>query len=268
MQAGRGAAGTLASTASSTASVALSTGTSAGTAASTATSTATSAGTAASSADSAAESAGALAGTASSAASSTASVALSTGTSAGTAASTATSTATSQNTSQSTNVSAALSAGTSAGTAASTALSTATSAAGTLVLTAAPGSDHSANGIIITLTANEAQAFGDACFINSGGKAQLIDADAIATMGALVMCADASVASAASGNYLMLGVARDDTWAWTVGAFVYGSTSGLTGSTLTQTAPSGTDDVIQILGVATHANRMIWQPQLVQVEHT
>ena len=160
----------------------------------------------------------------------------------------------SQNTSQSTNV--------------SVALSTGTNAAGTLNLTAAPGSDHSANGILIALTANEAQAFGDACFINSSGKPQLIDADAIATMSAILMVVDGTIASGATGKYMLAGVARDDTWAWTVGALIYGSTTGTTGHTLTQTAPSGTGDVVQILGVATHADRMIFNPQLVQVEHT
>ena len=37
---------------------------------------------------------------------------------------------------------------------------------------------------------------------------------------------------------------------------------------MTQTAPSGADDVVQVLGVATHADRMYFAPQLVIVEHT
>ena len=44
--------------------------------------------------------------------------------------------------------------------------------------------------------------------------------------------------------------------------------TGTTGNTLSQTAPSATDDVIQIVGVATHADRMFFNPSLVQVEHT
>jgi hypothetical protein len=32
--------------------------------------------------------------------------------------------------------------------------------------------------------------------------------------------------------------------------------------------PTGADDVIQIMGVATHADRMYFNPQLVQIEHT
>lgn len=135
-------------------------------------------------------------------------------------------------------------------------------------LTAAPASDHTAYGIKITLTAHDTQAFGDVCFINSDGEAALIDADAIASMSAIVMCADASISADASGTYLLMGIARDDTWAWTVGGLIYGSVTGTTGNTLTQTAPSGADDVIQVLGVATHADRMYFNPSLSQVEHT
>lgn len=137
-----------------------------------------------------------------------------------------------------------------------------------LLVTAAPSSDHLASGLKITLTAHDAQAFGDVCFINADGEAALIDADAIASMTAVVMCADASISANASGTYLLMGIARDDTWNWTVGGLIYGTVTGTSGNTLTQTAPSGTDDVVQILGVATHADRMYFNPQLVQVEHT
>lgn len=137
-----------------------------------------------------------------------------------------------------------------------------------ILVTAAPGSDHLASGTIIALTANENQAFGDVCYINVDGQAQLADATVIATASAVVMCADASINADASGNYLLYGIARDDTWAWTVGGLIYLSLTGTTGNTLTQTAPTATDEVIQILGVATHADRMLFNPNLAQVEHT
>jgi len=135
-------------------------------------------------------------------------------------------------------------------------------------LTTAPGSDHTASGIKLTLAANENQAFGDVCYIASDGQAQLGDADAIATAGVCVMCCDATISANATGNYLMLGIARDDTWAWTVGGFIYLSTTGTTGNTLTQTQPSGANDIIQIIGVATHADRILFNPNLTTVEHT
>lgn len=128
------------------------------------------------------------------------------------------------------------------------------------LLTAAPSADHSVSGTTIQLVANENQAIGDVCYINADGQAQLADADAIATSVVQVMCADATIAADATGTYLLMGVARDDTWAWTVGGLVYLSTTGTTGNTLTQTAPSGTDDCVVVVGVATHADRMLFRP--------
>ena len=131
-----------------------------------------------------------------------------------------------------------------------------------------PDADHLAHGTKTTFTANENQAFGDVCYIDSDGEAHLGDADAEATSRIIAMCIDASVSAGEVGNYLLLGIARDDTWNWTVGGFVYLSTTGTTGNTLTQTAPSGADDAIVVLGVATHADRIYFNPQLVIVEHT
>src|SRR5690606_20408651 len=93
----------------------------------------------------------------------------------------------------------------------------ATGPTGPAAFTAAPGSDHTASGLTITLTANENQAFGDVCRIDSNGEAALADADAIATASAVVMCVSSSVTANNSGNYMLMGIARDDTWNWTVG---------------------------------------------------
>lgn len=140
-------------------------------------------------------------------------------------------------------------------------------ALGVVTLDATPSADHSATGAFMTLTANETQAFGDVCYINSSGEAQLADADGIATAKVVAMCTTA-VAADAQTSYLTYGVARDDTWNWTVGGYVYLSTTGSTGNTLTQTAPSGADDCIVIVGIALHADRLFFNPQLVIVEHT
>lgn len=154
--------------------------------------------------------------------------------------------------------------GTGASTAAAARTNLDVDQAGNLTITAAPGSNLTATGTKITLTANEGQAFGDVCFINVDGEAQLGDADATSTASCVVMCLE-TVTANNPAEYLMIGVARNDTWAWTVGGLVYLSTTGTTGNTLTQTAPSGTDDVVQILGVATHADRIMFMPNLVQV---
>ena len=136
-----------------------------------------------------------------------------------------------------------------------------------LKLVPAPAADHSASGLLAPLTAAQTTNFGDVCYIASSGKATLVDADAIVSSSGFVMCADAQIAADAAGNFLFLGFARDDTWAWTVGGLIYITVTATTGNTLSQTAPTGPDDVIQIVGVATHADRMFFNPQLVQVEH-
>ena len=132
----------------------------------------------------------------------------------------------------------------------------------------APTSDHQASGIIASLQCGSSTMnFGDVGYMKSDGKIGIGDADAIATSSCLYMCVDSQIIANAYGNYMLLGFARDDSWAWTVGGLIYLSTTGTTGNTLTQTAPSGADDVIQILGVATHADRMHFMPSLAQVEH-
>jgi len=138
-------------------------------------------------------------------------------------------------------------------------------AAGTTTLTAAPGSNLTATGVKITLTANEGQAFGDVCYIGADGDATLASAAAYSTSSALFMSLG-TVTTGASGSYLALGIARNDTWAWTVGGLVYLSTTGTTGNTLTQTAPSTAGQVVQIMGIATHADRVYFRPDLVQIE--
>lgn len=132
-------------------------------------------------------------------------------------------------------------------------------------ITAVPASDLIASGAKVTLTANENQAFGDVCRIDSDGEAHIADASVIATASALVMCADATISADTAGTYLLQGVARQDAWGWTVGGLIYLTITGTTTNTLTQTAP-GSGTTRQVLGVATHADRMYFSPSLSQAE--
>jgi len=103
--------------------------------------------------------------------------------------------------------------------------------------------------------------------MGTDGKMELGDADAVATSGVWALVADANIAENAAGNFLLQGFARDDTWNWaTLGSFVYLDTA--TAGGMTQTAPSATDDVIQICGIATHADMIYFDPHLTMVEHT
>lgn len=134
-------------------------------------------------------------------------------------------------------------------------------------LSSSPTSDHTANGNIVTLTAGTALVFGDLCYMGSDGKMEKGDADAVATSFCWAM-ALATISENATGLFALAGsFIRDDTWNWTsIGQPVYLSTT--TGG-LSQTDPNtlGTDDVIQIIGIAVSADVIYFYPQLLQVIH-
>lgn len=136
-----------------------------------------------------------------------------------------------------------------------------------VLITAAPSTDLTASGERITLTANENQAFGDLVYIASDGDAAIADADAIATGKVIGICT-ATVTTGNPGVYLLRGVARKDAWAWTVGGYVYLSTTGTSTNTMTQTAPSGTDDCVVIVGIASHSDRILVNidPTIVEIK--
>jgi hypothetical protein len=65
-------------------------------------------------------------------------------------------------------------------------------------------------------------------------------------------------------SMLRVGRVQDNDWAWTVGGLIYASAAVVGG--LTQTAPSGTTDIVQVVGVAYHADKMIFDPSPVTAE--
>lgn len=120
---------------------------------------------------------------------------------------------------------------------------------------AIPATDYSVSGDVLSLVANSASMIGDVAYINSSGKAAFCKADAIANCPyAFAICADASIAANASGNWLTKGSVRVDDWVWTRGGLIYVSTSGTSGNTLTQAAPTGSGNVIMPVGVAIASN--------------
>ena len=134
--------------------------------------------------------------------------------------------------------------------------------AGKITLDIAPASDHTATGIQFSATAGEALAYGNVCCLKSDGKYWKIDADAAATMPATVM-ALATIAEDTAGNFLDYGWARDDSWSWIIGGMVYASTDS---GGLTQTAPSGEADNIQIVGKAETATVLKFAPSWITAE--
>lgn len=126
-----------------------------------------------------------------------------------------------------------------------------------------PSATTTGDGIKRDFTAGETLAFGDPVYIKSDGKVWKGDADTASTFPVMGMAMGAAAANA-TVTVLLLGIARNDSWTWTVGGIVYLSTS----SGLTQTQPSSTDNAIQIIGIAEAATRIYVNPQLVWITHT
>jgi DUF4097 and DUF4098 domain-containing protein YvlB len=113
------------------------------------------------------------------------------------------------------------------------------------------GSDHSyyANAADVdTVTVDDGSAvFGNALYIAADFHYERCDADAEATMP----CRGIALEDG-SGSKLILrrGKIRDDTWNWSAGPIYVSTTTG----GLTQSAPSGSGDVVQVVGHALSAD--------------
>lgn len=135
-----------------------------------------------------------------------------------------------------------------------------------LYLDATPATDHTGAGLVTSLTCGETLNIGDAFFVKSDGKAWLAKADATTTMPATgLMLANCTVDQTGK-KVLIRGIARDDTWNWTVGGLIYITITGTTGNTLSQTAPSASTNQVQIIGLAIHADYMIVNPNYMLVQ--
>ena len=125
-------------------------------------------------------------------------------------------------------------------------------------------SDVSATGMKISMAASEALTFGAACYINAQGFMAKADAD-VASLYPAVALALSTTASGATAAFLLQGIARNDAWNWTPGATLYLSK---TAGVITATQPSAADVVIQVLGIATHVDRILFTPSMDIMTHT
>ena len=126
-----------------------------------------------------------------------------------------------------------------------------------------PTTDHTSTGLSAQMLAGGTiAAFQTVCIHTVTGEVVITDADAIATMP-VIGIAPAAISDTATGTILLQGFIRDDTWNWTIGGILYAS--GTAGA-MTQTAPSGTGDFVQALGVALTADVVYFNPALTLVE--
>ena len=123
-------------------------------------------------------------------------------------------------------------------------------------------------GIIFTFRTGATVTPFSPVYIDGNNEVQECDADAIATMPCIGVSMNTSNVSADNDiEVMMLGLIRHDSFTdfGAAGAPVYVST---TVGTMTTTAPSGEDDVVQIVGHSIAEDLIFVQPCLTTIEHT
>ena len=122
--------------------------------------------------------------------------------------------------------------------------------------------DHDAQGIIMTFTAGMTVTPFSPVYLGTDDEVHECDADAIATMPAIGVSVNTS--NVTDGNpieVMLLGLIRDETFTdfGTNGAPVFVHT---TVGEMSNTAPSGDDDVVQIIGHSVGEKLLFVQPSL------
>ena len=126
--------------------------------------------------------------------------------------------------------------------------------------------DHDAQGIIMTFTAGMTVTPFSPVYLHTDDEVHECDADAIATMPCIGVSVNTSnVADGAAIEVMLLGLIRDESFTdfGTNGAPVYVST---TVGEMTNTAPSGSSDVVQVVGHSIGEKLLFVQPSLTTVE--
>lgn len=107
------------------------------------------------------------------------------------------------------------------------------------------------------IAAEDISAF-EVVYQNTSNQFALADADAPSTMPVVAM-AKADISKGDNGQFLLLGLARNNDWAFTAGEILY---AGTTAGAITGTAPSGGADVIQPIGVARASGIIYFHPEI------
>lgn len=138
-------------------------------------------------------------------------------------------------------------------------------------LDASLSADGKYSGIAITGTAGAALAFGDVVYLAAAdSRWELTDADAVGTAGTVLVgiCVLAAAGDGNSTKILLQGTIRADAKfpTLTVSSPVYIDTA--TAGAVTNTAPSGADDVIRVLGFGIDGNTMYFNPSQDHITNT
>ncbi len=127
--------------------------------------------------------------------------------------------------------------------------------------------DHSCSGDILSGgTAGELLAFGDYAVQRSDGKFWKIDASYLGTVeGMAVVVVSESIAADATGDFLLSGLVRDDTWNYTEALKLFAAT---TPGTAAQSISLAGTQIIRELGSAVSADVISFKPSsAIYTEH-
>lgn len=117
------------------------------------------------------------------------------------------------------------------------------------------GTNLEYEGEVLELTVS-GLTVGQCVYVNGNNTGALADADAVGTMPAIGIYVGVNLV-------LTRGTIRQDTWGWTAGNRLYVGVDG----ELTATAPNGTGDYVQIMGIAVNATTVLIMPSLTEVKH-
>ncbi len=122
---------------------------------------------------------------------------------------------------------------------------------------------YSVSGVVVDdITAGENLVLGDACYIKNDGKAWKSDADAATTMP-VSMIAAATIAADAEGQFLLQGFMFKSGLGLTAGGILYAS---VTPGGISNTAPVGSGERVQVVGVAITTEIIHFNPSYELVE--
>jgi hypothetical protein len=131
-----------------------------------------------------------------------------------------------------------------------------------------PSTDHTANGPNTNdINAGATITVMDLVYLASDGKWALTDADASATSaGMLAISLESKTDTQAMKVALPGSIIRDDTWNWTPGQVLYIDTA--TPGQIVSAQPTGTDDVIRVVGYALTDDCIYFNPSPDFITHT
>lgn len=140
--------------------------------------------------------------------------------------------------------------------------------ASNVAMVSQPASDHTASGLIANMIVGETLAIGQVCYIKSSdGRCYKADSDNATPILMPAVCIALEAGSAGdTKKFLFHGFFRDDTYAWTVNAILYVSGDPTTTGGLTATVPTGANNWVQAVAIATHADRIFFNPSLTLVQ--